>query len=229
MRKECRQSIRIFRVMLAAAALMSARAQSGRGRAAVTSRSWGAGKGGGGGGPSWPFRCGPRRPRARARSAAQLHSPREMTRTLVTFVALGIAALAVASPPGPEPSESGYYKLDGASPLNDTRGRAFCGLQSGGDERSAAIARERNVSYLRHQPPRLHDAPSTLSWLRAVLHIILTGTKDVHTFYWYFQSRGDPAQDPVVLWLTGGPGCSSELALFVEVKSCECSSCLCCA
>lgn len=34
-------------------------------------------------------------------------------------------------------------------------------------------------------------------------------------FYFFFESRGR-RDDPVVLWLTGGPGCSSELALFYE-------------
>lgn len=34
-------------------------------------------------------------------------------------------------------------------------------------------------------------------------------------FYFFFESRGG-SDDPVVLWLTGGPGCSSELALFYE-------------
>lgn len=35
-------------------------------------------------------------------------------------------------------------------------------------------------------------------------------------FYWMFQSRQTPETDPLVLWLTGGPGCASEVALFFE-------------
>ena len=35
-------------------------------------------------------------------------------------------------------------------------------------------------------------------------------------FYWVFQSRNAPTTDPLVLWLTGGPGCASEVALFYE-------------
>lgn len=40
-------------------------------------------------------------------------------------------------------------------------------------------------------------------------------------FYWFFESRGSPATDPVVLWMTGGPGCSSEVALFGENGPCS--------
>jgi carboxypeptidase C (cathepsin A) len=36
-------------------------------------------------------------------------------------------------------------------------------------------------------------------------------------FYWVFNSRSETAAtDPLVLWLTGGPGCASEVALFYE-------------
>jgi len=35
-------------------------------------------------------------------------------------------------------------------------------------------------------------------------------------FYWWFESRQSPKDDPLVLWLTGGPGCASEIALFYE-------------
>lgn len=35
-------------------------------------------------------------------------------------------------------------------------------------------------------------------------------------FYFFFESRKAKA-DPVVIWLTGGPGCTSELALFSKM------------
>ncbi|KAK9079108.1 hypothetical protein SSX86_000778 [Deinandra increscens subsp. villosa] len=40
-------------------------------------------------------------------------------------------------------------------------------------------------------------------------------TVDARMFYFFFGSRKSKA-DPVVIWLTGGPGCSSDLALFYE-------------
>ncbi|KAJ0726389.1 putative carboxypeptidase C [Helianthus annuus] len=40
-------------------------------------------------------------------------------------------------------------------------------------------------------------------------------SNDAQMFYFFFESRNNK-NDPVVIWLTGGPGCSSELALFYE-------------
>ncbi|KAJ8768682.1 hypothetical protein K2173_023586 [Erythroxylum novogranatense] len=43
----------------------------------------------------------------------------------------------------------------------------------------------------------------------------LPNTVGARMFYFFFESRNSK-NDPVVIWLTGGPGCSSELALFYE-------------
>ncbi|CAA2955992.1 serine carboxypeptidase-like [Olea europaea subsp. europaea] len=42
----------------------------------------------------------------------------------------------------------------------------------------------------------------------------LPHAKSARMFYYFFQSRNKPSTDPVVVYLTGGPGCSTSQALF---------------
>ncbi|KAJ1414193.1 Peptidase S10, serine carboxypeptidase [Sesbania bispinosa] len=42
-------------------------------------------------------------------------------------------------------------------------------------------------------------------------------TEDVQTFYYFIESENDPKEDPLMLWLTGGPGCSALSGLAFEI------------
>lgn len=47
-------------------------------------------------------------------------------------------------------------------------------------------------------------------------YINVNQTANANMFYWFFPAQTQDPEAPLVMWMTGGPGCSSELALFFE-------------
>jgi serine carboxypeptidase-like clade I len=45
--------------------------------------------------------------------------------------------------------------------------------------------------------------------------------EDVQVFYYFIESEKNPKDDPLILWLTGGPGCSALSGLMLEIGNCN--------
>lgn len=126
-----------------------------------------------------------------------------------------------------------FNSLSAASELQC---RATCGdllkdcLMSCGLQTARNMARDKaNPQRLRKDtvPPRPHaenrgfGPEKALNWAG---YIAVNATEPGATvpgltrylWYWFFESRSNPETDPLVIWLSGGPGCSSLVALFGE-------------
>ena len=52
--------------------------------------------------------------------------------------------------------------------------------------------------------------------IKRLAHLGLCGVSICHYSSRFVESARKPAADPVVLWMNGGPGCSSVLGLLTE-------------
>ncbi|KAI3803759.1 hypothetical protein L1987_31921 [Smallanthus sonchifolius] len=72
----------------------------------------------------------------------------------------------------------------------------------------------RPSSIVKTLPGLVGDLPFTLE----TGYVRIGGSDDdVQLFYYFIESEGSPKDDPLVLWISGGPGCSSIYALLYEI------------
>ena len=59
-----------------------------------------------------------------------------------------------------------------------------------------------------------------LTYVQLFSNYAASNNVKVHVFYWFFESRNKPEEDPFTLWLNGGPGSDSLIGLFEENGPC---------
>ncbi|KAF8009572.1 hypothetical protein BT93_J0547 [Corymbia citriodora subsp. variegata] len=85
-----------------------------------------------------------------------------------------------------------------------------------GDRNSTSWPSDGKIVEWRLDLPVLGDSGSSIKDLgQHAGYYPLRHSHAARMFYFFFESRNS-AKDPVVIWLTGGPGCSGSLALFYE-------------
>ncbi|XP_071698096.1 serine carboxypeptidase-like 13 isoform X2 [Rutidosis leptorrhynchoides] len=59
--------------------------------------------------------------------------------------------------------------------------------------------------------------PSPLPFKLETGYIGVGEDEDVQLFYYFVESQGNPEEDPLIVWLAGGPGCATLRAFFFEI------------
>ncbi|XP_037438198.1 serine carboxypeptidase-like 15 [Triticum dicoccoides] len=85
---------------------------------------------------------------------------------------------------------------------------------------SAASSSSSSSSSLRQQSKIITHLPGfdgPLPFQLQTGYVEVDESNGVHLFYYFIRSERNPAEDPVMIWLTGGPGCSAFSGLVYEI------------
>eukprot|EP00700_Malawimonas_jakobiformis_P001089 EC720363.1.p1 GENE.EC720363.1~~EC720363.1.p1 ORF type:complete len:119 (+),score=8.63 EC720363.1:15-371(+) len=62
----------------------------------------------------------------------------------------------------------------------------------------------------------LTGLPQGIKFTQYSGRVLIDAASQRKSFFWFVQSQNNPTKDPVVLWVNGGPGCSSLAGLLSE-------------
>ncbi|EKG10359.1 RTA-like protein [Macrophomina phaseolina MS6] len=73
---------------------------------------------------------------------------------------------------------------------------------------------------VRYKEPSKYGLCETTPGVNSYSGFINTSTT-LHTYFWFFESRNDPENDPIALWINGGPGSDSLIGVFTGSGPCS--------